>query len=332
MQPLHNATIALFATAFAHPRGNLMIYFIQDDSTLAIKIGFTDGDPELRLKSLQTGSAGGFHLLATVPGGQADERSLHERFAAARVRGEWFQPSPELLAHILQEQCKRAYQHGYNRCANGNTAAPAKKWRGTDPLTNPMRIYLAGKIGKTITWRDKIAPGIGSAWEAGDGCGESIDWEIPWPVLPKAIFGVYSYTGPFFIGDDHGCFHGPNKHGCREKTWTQGAHGEPDSEADGTRRSLIVERCKTAIHNSDLVFAWVDTPDCFGTLVEVGYAAGIGKIVGVCCPHGFEYDLAMWFAGAIAASGFGYGPTAGHALGTTLRIIYGSKSAAPDGF
>lgn len=75
-----------------------MIYFIQDTSVLNIKIGFTAGDAEKRLRELQTGSPCGLVVLATIPGEKALERTLHERFASARVHGEWFRPVPELIA------------------------------------------------------------------------------------------------------------------------------------------------------------------------------------------------------------------------------------------
>lgn len=77
-----------------------MIYFIQDSDTLHVKIGHTRGDPAARLKDLQTGNPSKLVLLGTMPGGQAEEAGLHQRFAAARAAGEWFRPVPELLLLI----------------------------------------------------------------------------------------------------------------------------------------------------------------------------------------------------------------------------------------
>lgn len=48
-----------------------MIYFLQDDSNLNIKIGHTASDPEERRKQLQTGNSAGLVLLATMEGGAA---------------------------------------------------------------------------------------------------------------------------------------------------------------------------------------------------------------------------------------------------------------------
>lgn len=78
-----------------------MIYFIQDTTVLNIKIGFTDGDPADRLKALQTGSPAPLVLLYTMRGDMDLERRLHERFASARVHGEWFRPAPALLLFLL---------------------------------------------------------------------------------------------------------------------------------------------------------------------------------------------------------------------------------------
>lgn len=77
-----------------------MIYFVRDEATLQIKIGFTDRDLEERLREFQTGCPGLLTPLLAVSGTRRDEQAWHRRFAAARVRGEWFRPTPELLQAI----------------------------------------------------------------------------------------------------------------------------------------------------------------------------------------------------------------------------------------
>jgi hypothetical protein len=42
----------------------------------------------------------GARLLATEPGGIDRERELHDRFADARVTGEWFEPTQALLSYV----------------------------------------------------------------------------------------------------------------------------------------------------------------------------------------------------------------------------------------
>lgn len=76
------------------------VYFIQQGETGAIKIGHTRRPVEVRQKELQNSHAEPLRLLAMAPGTQRDERALHDRFAAARLTGEWFTPVPELVAYV----------------------------------------------------------------------------------------------------------------------------------------------------------------------------------------------------------------------------------------
>ncbi len=77
------------------------VYFIQCESTSLIKVGFAS-DPWQRLSSLQVGSPTRLELLAWQEGTRQDETKLHEQFAGYRVRGEWFKPGPEVMAHIAK--------------------------------------------------------------------------------------------------------------------------------------------------------------------------------------------------------------------------------------
>jgi len=76
------------------------VYFVADEDGY-IKIGLA-GSVSARLQSLQTASRQQLRLVATMPGGRADERALHLRFGADHVRGEWFKPSDDLLDFIAQ--------------------------------------------------------------------------------------------------------------------------------------------------------------------------------------------------------------------------------------
>lgn len=81
------------------------VYFIRGEITGLIKIGFTTGDPQKRLRSLQCGSPDILKLIAVKPGEHLDEVKLHQRFATWRRFGEWFYPSAELLEYI--EGCRK---------------------------------------------------------------------------------------------------------------------------------------------------------------------------------------------------------------------------------
>jgi len=72
-----------------------VIYFIGTEDGHSIKIGYAD-DPRARLDTLQTGCPQRLALLAYMDGGPHEERALHKRLAAHRIRGEWFKPNPEL--------------------------------------------------------------------------------------------------------------------------------------------------------------------------------------------------------------------------------------------
>jgi hypothetical protein len=62
---------------------------------------------------------------------------------------------------------------------------------------------------------------------------------------------------------------------------------------------FVTNKCLAAIDNADIVMAWIDTPDCFGTLVEIGFAIGKYKRVLVAFSDSSLYRD-MWFAGTIA--------------------------------
>jgi len=76
------------------------VYFIRSEKNHEIKIGFTAGQVEKRLSSLQTAHPYKLQLLATIPGTTEDEKSLHERFTNIRLEGEWFKPHADLVAFI----------------------------------------------------------------------------------------------------------------------------------------------------------------------------------------------------------------------------------------
>ena len=145
-------------------------------------------------------------------------------------------------------------------------------------------IYLAGKIAKN-DWRHEIVTNLRDwvheteqYWEGGN---IQDLWE--WPTLPNSVFAQFSYVGPFFIGCDHGCYHGQNSHGYEDN----------GCGSEGTfSRKQVTTLCKVAIQKCDLFFAWIDTTDCYGTIVEIGYAASLGKRVLIAGPHQFDD---MWF-------------------------------------
>lgn len=83
--------------AFAETRHGSSVYFAETAGR--VKIGWST-KVATRIAQLQTGSPTPIRLLGTTPGGRGLERRLHERFAAWRVSGEWFDLTSELREHI----------------------------------------------------------------------------------------------------------------------------------------------------------------------------------------------------------------------------------------
>ena len=82
------------------------VYFVGDGASGAIKIGFTTKCPVHRTKTLQVGNPRQIRYLASFVGTAEDEARMHDRFAAVRVRGEWFKATSELWAVV--SECRRS--------------------------------------------------------------------------------------------------------------------------------------------------------------------------------------------------------------------------------
>lgn len=88
------------------------VYFIGEDESgcSPIKIGATK-NIEVRKRDLQTGNPQELRLLGWIDAANSFqlERHLHQQFAAARVRGEWFSIEPTDILLILM----RAGRNGF---------------------------------------------------------------------------------------------------------------------------------------------------------------------------------------------------------------------------
>lgn len=107
-------------------------------------------------------------------------------------------------------------------------------------------VYLAGKIGKN-DWRHSLVPNLRAhVWADG-------------PIHTDA----FSYVGPFFVSCDHGCNHHPGSHGASSAVEC--------GQWQFTRKEII-DNNNAALENADLVFAYISDTDCYGTLIEIGWA------------------------------------------------------------
>lgn len=75
------------------------VYALQAVNGGAIKIGCSQ-NPTARLSQLQGSTPTTLQLLATMAGDYTTEKGFHDRLAAHRVKGEWFNPTPEVLAVV----------------------------------------------------------------------------------------------------------------------------------------------------------------------------------------------------------------------------------------
>lgn len=155
-----------------------------------------------------------------------------------------------------------------------------------------ISIYAAGKITKN-GWRHRLFP-ITDYYDysAGDNGGAP-----PWPAaLPIQSLPGATYVGPHFLADDHGCFHGKNTHGVAAGGSSL-CVGNP-----GITRPDVVKSCLTAIEDATHVFAWIDEPTAYGTLVELGYASAQGKHIHLYIAQDCAQADDLWFAGQLAAT------------------------------
>jgi hypothetical protein len=78
-----------------------MIYFIQAGDDGPIKIGFS-GDPGARQKDLQKAHYEDLRIIGVINGTRELESELHIRFRMFLIRGEWFEPVPEITAFVAR--------------------------------------------------------------------------------------------------------------------------------------------------------------------------------------------------------------------------------------
>jgi hypothetical protein len=133
-----------------------------------------------------------------------------------------------------------------------------------------MKIYLAGKISRN-DWRHSIV----------DGLGEVSVHPYEWPVLKESIFATHDYVGPYFLSLGHGQSH------CSDYLHaTDCQHGATHE---------ISEACFDAINQCDIVFAYIESRECFGTFCEIGYAIAKKKQIAIFYAPGVDDDNDMWF-------------------------------------
>lgn len=139
-------------------------------------------------------------------------------------------------------------------------------------------IYIAGKIGRH-DFRHELVPGL-RGYRHHD---RFLDC------------GAFRYCGPFFAHCDHACAHGPSSHGVL------GAPNLGCEEFERTTQFRVWQRNMAALREATAVFAYIETNDAFGTLVELGAAQALQTPTWVLFAPGVDAN-AMWYAAQGAVS------------------------------
>lgn len=90
--------------------GGSQVYVIKRKGARLVKIGVTR-QLERRMRALATGAGAELELLVAFPGERGDEQMLHDRFAAYRKRGEWFEYAGP-VERWVKEMRAGGYKHG----------------------------------------------------------------------------------------------------------------------------------------------------------------------------------------------------------------------------
>lgn len=152
-----------------------------------------------------------------------------------------------------------------------------------------MKVYLAGKIGKN-DWRHDIFRDLRNV--------EPYKYDGYKPVT-ELTNGHFAYTGPFFLSDDHGSYHGESKHGRGVGMLENPIY--PDNKPDSSK--TVVRKCFEWIDKSDILFVWLNAEDAYGTIVEMGYAKAKNKVIFLVIDKHLMHASFMkdiWFARTMA--------------------------------
>jgi sRNA-binding protein len=131
----------------------MAVYFITAREIGRVKIGYA-ADAWRRFNKIQSDSPCEVDLEATVVGSVEDERAFHARFAAHRIRREWFALCPEiedLIAANRFDRPVRAMWLSRREADEGSVEALVQKFGNASEMARKLNIPMT-----TIsTWRRK---------------------------------------------------------------------------------------------------------------------------------------------------------------------------------
>jgi hypothetical protein len=171
----------------------------------------------------------------------------------------------------------------------------------SDSLVHPLwmddipRVYLAGKIHKGVHWRSELTGGGARPLSVLD---PKTALDLNYFELIDSVAGLPHYIaiGPFFVSCDHGCAHGTGLHGSAGCE----SFGQDRNEI---RRAVHTINCQRII-KAHFVFAFINEIDCFGTISEIGFAAGRRVPVHLCLGENLTKAQVddLWFVRSFAAT------------------------------
>lgn len=159
--------------------------------------------------------------------------------------------------------------------------------------------YLAGKITGT-KWRNEIVKDWSHEQSKAchiaqnmESCGH--DWRIV-ECAAEAAAGVFlDYAGPWWSSLNAG------GHASSTDSIAPHAYGQEEHDNHGMALGYASDDCLEwatetvsglvdhAVREADLIFAWIDSNDCLGTMFELGLATGLGKAIAIASPATFDW-------------------------------------------
>lgn len=193
----------------------------------------------------------------------------------------------------LQACCKQCHQfiHGKSDLDPAHSRPVVIPWCGRKVKS----FYLAGKITQT-NWRDEIVSGWsdpGSSFYQSSDCPDGI-----WNNVDDAatVCGVgLRYTGPWWR-DLYGGHGSPLGNGGPH-AYGQASSDEYALREYGANQKWVARNVLRSLCRSDMIFAWIDSADCYGTIFEIGLAKALNKVIVVAVDEAFKSQASdMWLA------------------------------------
>lgn len=80
-------------------------YVVQSEDGSVVKVGFS-GNPKMRVSQITQTMPFPMRLVALISNGKVAERQMKELLSPWKLRGEWFQPRPELNEFLAQKRAE----------------------------------------------------------------------------------------------------------------------------------------------------------------------------------------------------------------------------------